>query len=125
MANFKKASQPKNPSNKSEYMNSAPDYQKPILDPTSQRKVSGKIKINITRQQLTAAKWLFEQSYKRKPDWLRQEFGIDQRRRKTINTELSEAQLDKVYCGHHQNPEDWDGLLHQLWHQINGVPPCK
>ena len=122
---FKEVSHNQNKQNGSEHTNSAPDHQTPILGTSSQRKVSSKIEITITRRQLNKAKWLFEQSGKRKPDWLRQKFYIDQRRRKTLNVELKEAQLDEVYCGHARNTEDWDGLLHKLWHQINGVPPCK
>lgn len=125
MEDFTKESHTKNTQKGTGHINSALDHQTPIHETTSQMKVSSKIEITITRQQLNKAKWLFEQAGKRKPDWLRQKFGIDQRRRKCLNTELAEAQLDKVYCGHHQNPEDWDGLLHELWHQINGVPPCK
>ena len=122
---FKEVSHNQNKQNGSEHTNSAPDYQTPIKDTTSQMKVSSKIEITITRQQFAAAKWLFKQSDKRKPSWLRQKFHINQRRRKSLNVELVDAQLDKVYCGHRQNSEDWDGLLHQLWHQINGVPSCK
>ncbi len=125
MNDFKEESRTKNKQNGSEHINSAPDHQTPIYDTTLQRKVSSKIEITITRQQLNKAKWLFEQAGKRKPDWLRQKFGIDQRRRKTLNVELKEAQLDEVYCSHAQNKDEWDGLLHELWHQINGVPPCK
>lgn len=125
MNDFKKESRNQNKQNGSEHINSTLDHQTTIHDTTSQMKVKSKIEITITRQQLNKAKWLFEQAGKRKPDWLRQKFPIDQRRRKCLNTELAEAQLDKVYCGHHQNPEGWDGLLHKLWHQINGVPLCK
>jgi hypothetical protein len=125
MKDFKKESHDQNKQNGSEHINSASDHQTPIKDTTSQMKVSSKIEINITHQQLNKAKWLFEQSGKRKPDWLRQKFLIDQYRRKCLNTELAEAQLDQVYCSHDQNPKDWDGLLHQLWHQINGVSICK
>ncbi len=125
MKDFKKESRNQNKQNGTGHINSALGHQTPIHDTTLQRKVSSKIEITITRRQLNKAKWLFEQAGKRKPDWLRQKFGIDQRRRKTLNVELKEAQLDEVYCGHTQNKEDWDGLLHELWHQINGVPPCK
>lgn len=125
MTNYKKESHHKNKHNGSEHINSALDHQTTISDTSPQMKVSSKIEITITRKQLNKAKWLFEQSSKRKPDWLRQKFLIDQRRRKCLNTELAEAQLDKVYCGHHQNSQDWDGLLHKLWHQINGGSSCK
>lgn len=125
MKDFKKESRTKNKYNGSEHTNRASDHQTTISDTTSQMKVSSKIEIKITRRQLNAAKWLFEQAGKRKPDWLRQKFYIHQRRRKTLNVELKEAQLDRVYCGHTQNSNEWDGLLHQLWHQINGVPSCK
>lgn len=122
---FKKESHTKKHQKHVGRINYASDTQTPIKDTTSQVRVSSKIEITITRQQLNAAKWLFEQAGKRKPDWLRQKFYINQHRRKTLNVELKEAQLDKVYCGHAQNTEEWDGLLHTLWHQINGVPLCK
>lgn len=124
MKNYKEESDSKNKQNKSEHTNSASEPQTPIFDTTSQMKVKSKIEITITRQQLNKAKWLFEQAGKQKPSWLRQKFLIDQRRRKTLNVELIEAQLDEVYCGHAQNIKEWDGLLHKLWHQVNEVPPC-
>jgi len=125
MQNIKKESHTQNKQNKSGLINYALDTQTKVYDTTLQRKVKSKIEVNITRKQLNKAKWLFEQAGKRKPDWLRQKFHINQYRRKCLNTELAEAQLDEVYCGHAQNVEDWDGLLHRLWHQINGVSSCK
>ena len=125
MKDFKKESHEPNKENESEHIKSAPDHQTTIPDPTLQRKVSSKIEIFISREQLMAATWLFNQADKKKPGWLRQKFYINQRRRKTLNVELADAQLNKVYCGHPQNDLDWDGLLHELWHQINGVPSCK
>jgi hypothetical protein len=70
------------------------------------------------------ARWLFEQYSKQKPGWLRQKFYINQRRRKCLNMELLEARLDGAYCGQCQSLETWDGLLHMLWHDVNGVTPC-
>lgn len=125
MKDFKKESHTKITQKGNGHIKSALDHQTPINDTTSQMKVSSKIEISITRQQLNKAKWLFEQAGKRKPDWLRQKFLIDQYRRKCLNNELAEAQLNEVYCGQAQNNEDWDGLLHKLWHQINGVSSCK
>jgi hypothetical protein len=125
MENYTKESHDQNKQNGSEHIKSALDHQIAIDDTTSQMKVSSKIEITITPQQLIAATWLFKQAEEKKPGWLRQKFLIDQRRRKTLNVELVDAQLDRAYCGHPQNDLDWDGLLHQLWHQINGVSPCK
>jgi hypothetical protein len=125
MTNFKEESHDQNEQNDSEHINSAPDPQKPIPDPTSQGKASGKIEITITRKQLLAATWLFKQADKQKPGWLRQKFYINQRRRKYLNYELWEAQLDKEYCGHGQDNDGFFSPLHELWHQINGVPSCK
>jgi hypothetical protein len=124
MKDFKKESHIQNKQIKSEHTNSASDTQKAISDTTAQMKVKSKIEITITRQQLSTAKWLFEQAGKQKPSWLRQKFLLNQRRRKTLNVELMEAGLDKEYCGHAQNIKDWDGLLHELWHQVNEVPSC-
>jgi len=125
MKNYKEESSTQNTQNSSGHTNSVSDHQTPISDTTLQRKVPSKIEIKISPMQLAAAKWLFHQYELKPPTWLRQKFYINQRRRKTLNVELTDAQLNKVYCGHPQNDLDWDGLLHQLWHQINGVPPCK
>jgi len=125
MNDFKEESRNQNKQNSSEHTKSAPDHQTPIKDTTSQMKVSSKIEITITPEQLSAAKWLFHQYELKPPTWLRQKFYINQRRRKTLNVELTDAQLDRAYCSHRQNPYDWDGHLHQLWHQINGVSSCK
>jgi hypothetical protein len=123
--NYKEESRNQNKQNGSEHINSAHDHQTPIHDTTLQRKVPSKIEITISPMQLAAAKWLFHQYEQKPPTWLRQKFLINQRRRKTLNVELVDAQLDRAYCGKPQNDLDWDGLLHELWHQINGVPLCK
>lgn len=125
MKDFKKESYNQNKQNGSEYINSAPSHLTTIPEPTLPRKVSSKVEVTITIEQLIAATWLFKQADKKKPGWLRQKFYINQRRRKTLNVELVDAQLDRTYCGKPQNDLDWDGLLHQLWHQINGVQSCK
>lgn len=125
MKNSKEESKGTNKHNDSEHTNSASDHQTPISDTTLQRKVSSKIEIKITRKQLIAATWLFKQANKQKPGWLRQKFYINQRRRKTLNVELVDAQLDRVYCGQGQDNDGFFSPLHELWHQINGVPSCK
>ncbi len=125
MKDFTKESHIKNKQNDSEHTNSAPDHQTPISDTTLQRKVSSKIEITITPKQLLAATWLFKQAELKKPGWLRQKFYINQRRRKTLNVELVDAQLDRVYCGHGQDNDGFFSPLHELWHQINGVSSCK
>lgn len=125
MKNYKEESRNQNKQNGSEHINSAPDHQKAISKPTLQRKAPSKIEITISPMQLAAAKWLFHQYDQKPPTWLRQKFYINQRRRKALNVELVDAQLDRAYCGKPQNDLDWDGLLHELWHQINGVSPCK
>lgn len=124
MGNFKEVTDPQNESNQSGRTNYAPDTQTQKFDTTLQRKVSSKIEITITRHQLVEAKWLFEQSGKRKPDWLRQKFYLDQRRRKHLNTELVEAQLDCTFCERYGNTDEWYDLLHLLWHDINGGSSC-
>ncbi len=123
--NIKEESSTQNIQEGASRINYARSDQKPISDPTLQRKVSSKIEIIITRHQLIEAKWLFEQSGKQKPSWLRQRFYINQRRRKSLNTELMEAQLDCTFCNHYQNTDAWYDLLHLLWHDINGEPACK
>jgi hypothetical protein len=125
MRNLKEESSTKNKRNVLERVNYAPGHQAPVPAPTLQRKVASKIEITITPDQLIAAKWLFRQYDLKAPGWLRQKFYINQRRRKCLNVELTDAQLDRAFCGHRQNPLEWDGLLHLLWHDINGVPTCK
>lgn len=125
MENLKEESCTKNTQTGTGHINSAHDHQTPIYDTSSQMKVSSKIEITITREQLTVATWLFKQYGKRKPDWLRQKFNLDQRRKKCINTELIEAQLDHAFCSHYENTQEWHDLLHELWHDINGEQPCK
>lgn len=124
MGNFKEVTDPQNQQNQSGRTNYALDTQTQDLHTTLQRKVSSKIEINITRHQLIEAKWLFEQSGKRKPDWLRQKFYLDQRRRKCLNNELVEAQLDCVFCERYGDTNEWYDLLHLLWHDINGGSSC-
>ena len=65
---FKEVSHDQNKQNGSKHTNSALDHQTPIKDTTSQMRVSSKIEITITRQQLSTAKWLFEQAGKQKAD---------------------------------------------------------
>lgn len=125
MNDFKKESQIKNTQKGTGHINSAPDHQTPISGTSSQTKVSSKIEITITRQQLAEMKWLFNQSLKKKPSWLRQKFYIDQRRRKCLNIELMEAQLDRAFCNRYRNTDEWYDLLHLLWHNINGELSCK
>lgn len=124
MKDFKKESHDQNKQNDLEHTNSAPSYQTPIKETTSQMRVSSKIEITITRQQLSTAKWLFEQAGKQKPSWLRQKFYVNQYRRKCLNVELMEAQLDRVFCNRYRNTDEWYDLLHQLWHDINGGSSC-
>ena len=124
MKDLKEESHTKNTQKVTGHINSASDHQTPIYDTTLQRKVSSKIEINITRQQLSTAKWLFEQAGKPKPNWLRQKFYLDQRRRKCLNVELMEAQLDRVFCNRYRNTDEWYDLLHLLWHDINGGSSC-
>lgn len=124
MKNFKEESRTQNKHDGLEHINSASDPQTSIPDPTLQRKVSSKIEITITREQLAAAKWLFKQADKPKPNWLRKKFLIDQRRRKCLNVELMEAQLDRVFCNRYRNTDEWYDLLHLLWHDINGGSSC-
>lgn len=106
-------------------INYAPDYQTSVLGPALQAKVSAKTEITITCRQLKEVTWLFRQSGKRKPGWLRRKFYINQYRRKELNDALLEAQLDRAFCNRYQGTEEWYDLLHLLWHRINGEPVCK
>jgi 6-phosphogluconate dehydrogenase len=106
MENFKEVTDPQNETNQSGRTNYALDTQTQDLDTTLQRKVSSKIEITITRHQL------------------RQKFYLDQRRRKCLNSELMEAQLDCTFCDHYRNTDEWHDLLHLLWHNVNGSSSC-
>jgi hypothetical protein len=125
MENIKVESSTKNTRKSATHINYAVGTQTPVSGSTLQVKASSKVEINITRQQLSEAKWLFNQFCKSKPGWLRQKFYINQRRRKCLNSELTEAQLDRVFCTSYQNTDEWYDLLHLLWHEINGELLCK
>jgi hypothetical protein len=105
-------------------INYALSTQTRILSTTSQRKVSPKIEIKLGRKQFYETRWLFNQYGLKTPSWLRGKFLLNQYRRKCLNDNLREAQLDKAFCGHCQDKNDWSGLLHSLWHDINGGSSC-
>ncbi len=105
-------------------INTALGTQKQVSSTTSQRKVSPKIEITLGRQQFKETRWLFNQYGLKTPSWLRGKFLLNQYRRKCLNDNLREAQLDKVFCGHCHDKNDWSGMLHSLWHDINGGSSC-
>lgn len=105
-------------------INYATRTQTQISDMTSQRKVSSKKEITLGRKQFNETRWLFNQYGLKTPSWLRGKFLLNQSRRKSLNDNLREAQLDKVFCGHCQDENDWATLLHLLWHNINGGSSC-
>lgn len=100
------------------------DTQTKILGATFFRKVQIQSEISITSITLQETKWLFEQYGQEKPGWLRRKFTINQRRRKMLNDLMREAQLDKAYCCKCSCADDWAGMLHILWHQVNEVEKC-
>jgi len=102
----------------------APDTQTPILDATSQRMVQPRMEIQLNRRQFNETRWLFTQYGLKAPSWLRSKFLLNQYRRKCLNDNLREAQLDRAFCGSCNCLDDWCGLLHLLWHDINGVEKC-
>ncbi len=104
--------------------NYAPSTQTQVLSTTSQRNVSPKIEITLGRKQFNETRWLFNQYGQKTPSWLRCKFLLNQYRRKCLNDNLREAQLDKAFCGHCHDKSDWSGLLHTLWHDINGGSSC-
>lgn len=96
-----------------------------ILGATLFLEVTPKNKIIIAKEQRVEAARLFKDYSLNCPGWLRNEFKLNQRRRKLLNSVLFEAGVDDSYCGKCVDDEDWSGLLHLLWHQINGVTECK
>ena len=97
----------------------------PILAPTLYREVTTKKEISITRRQLAEITKLYSDSFSKKPGWLRQKFYIDQRRKKHLNNLLYESGLDNSWCGHCCAMDNWAGMLHSFWHEINGEQLCK
>jgi hypothetical protein len=87
-------------------------------------KVSSKNEIIISADQLREATWLFRQYGLVKPGWLRKQFLINQRRRKLLNDTFREAGMDGLWCGKLSKTDDWVSLLHGVWHEVNGRPPC-
>ena len=125
MKNFKEESRGDNHQNGSEHINYAPDTQTPISDPTSQRKVKTKTQITLSSEQFKHTRWLYKQYGRKTPSWLRKTFALNQYKRKSLNDILHEAQLDVAFCGKCTDFSEWHDQLHLVWHQINGVPPCK
>lgn len=104
--------------------NYALSTQTQVLDTTSQRNVSPKIEITLGREQFNETRWLFKQYGQKTPSWLRGKFLLNQYRRKLLNDNLRDAQLDKAFCGQCHDKNDWSGMLHSLWHDINGGSSC-
>lgn len=125
MKNSKKESRNQNPQEGAGRINYAPDTQKPILDPTSQRKVKNQMQVTLGRRRFNFTRWLYKQYGLKTPSWLRSKFLLNQYRRKSLNDNLREAQLDKVFCGKCTDTDEWYDQLHSVWHDINEVQPCK
>jgi len=87
---------------------------------TSHRKVTRKKEISLSPEQYKEASWLFRQYEKTKPGWLRRRTVINQRRRKLLNDIWREAGLDGKWCWLLYGSDDWSGVAHSVWHQING-----
>ena len=113
-----------NNQNGAERINYATDTQTPILDQTSQRKVKTQTHITLGRERFNYTRWLFTQYGLKKPTWLRGTFLLNQYRRKCLNDNLREAQLDKVFCGKCTGSTEWYDQLHSVWHDINGRASC-
>ncbi len=92
---------------------------------TLQGKTRRKNEIIITREQRKEASWLIKQAGYPAPAWLRQQFIANRERRSLINKVWKDAGLDGDFCYLVCRDDGWSGLVHQLWHQVNGVPPCK
>lgn len=114
----------KKPPEQIERINYALDTYTENSGETSQMRVSPKTEIILNQRQLKETRWLYNQYGQKTPSWLRGKFKLNQYRRKSLNDNLREAQLDKAFCGYYQDGNDWSGLLHTVWHQINKEPIC-
>lgn len=124
MENLHQESPSKNNQNGSGRIIYAPSTQTPILDPTSQRKVKTQMQVTLGRRRFNFTRWLYKQYGLKSPTWLRSKFLLNQYRRKSLNDNLREAQLDKAFCGKCTNTDEWYDQLHSVWHDINEVQPC-
>jgi len=104
-------------------MNYAPDTRTPISVSTSQRKVKPKIVIRLC-ERFEITRWLYKQYGLKVPTWLRRTFVLNQYRRKSLNDNLLEAQLDRAFCGKYTATNEWYDQLHSVWHDINRRPSC-
>jgi hypothetical protein len=125
MTNCKEESLDQNPQECAGRMNYAPSTQRPILAPTLQRRVKPRIVIKLGCKQFDYTRWLYKQYGLKTPGWLRRTFILNQYRRKSLNDNLREAQLDEVYCDKYAGTDEWCDQLHSVWHEINGGSSCK
>ncbi len=125
MKNYKEESCGQNPQESTEHINYAPNTQSAILGTTSQCKVKTKIEICLCDEQHSGLRMLFSDYGLPVPTWLRKKFIVNQYRRKCLNDNLREAQLDKAFCGKWGGTNEWWDSLHSVWHDINGRPLCK
>lgn len=105
MQNYKEESPNQNPQEDAGHTNYVLDSPASILAPTSQREVKTKIVIKLGSGQFDTTRWLYKQYGLKTPTWLRRTFILNQFRRKSLNDNLLEAQLDKVFCGHYTATE--------------------
>lgn len=124
MDNPEELSHAQNPAGNIKHISYALGYESLVYDPTSQMRVKTKNEVTLGRERLKETQWLFRQYGLKTPTWLRSKFRLNQSRRKCLNDNLQEAQLDSVYCGRCSNTNEWHDLLHSVWHDINGRPSC-
>jgi hypothetical protein len=124
MENYKEESTDQNPHEDTGHTNYAPNSPAPISDSTSQRKVKTKIEIKLGYERFNTTRWLYNQYGLKTPTWLRRTFILNQFRRKSLNDNLLEAQLDNAFCGSYTATDEWYDQLHSVWHDINRRPLC-
>jgi hypothetical protein len=123
MQNLKEKSLGQNPPKNAEHTKYALDTQTPIPASTSHRQVKTKIEIKLC-ERFKETRWLYNQYGLKAPTWLRRAFVLNQYRRKSLNDNLLEAQLDKAFCGRYTATDEWYDQLHSVWHDINRRPSC-
>lgn len=123
MQNLKEESPDQNLWKSAEHTNYAHETPTSISVPTSQSKVKTKIVIKLCSR-FESTRWLYKQYGLKSPSWLRRTFILNQFRRKSINDNLLEAQLDNAFCGKYAATDEWYDQLHSVWHDINMRSSC-
>jgi hypothetical protein len=92
---------------------------------TLQRKVYAKREVLLDREEFKVLAMVFDDYGIKKPGWLRQQFFVNQRRRKQLSDILADVGCDGYACNTRGVSDGWARSLHVVWHSINERLLCR